>query len=62
MIVQIIESALISPSDVAKLLGVSKNTVKAIEERDATFPRRVKISARRVGYPVAEVSAWIAAR
>ena len=48
--------------EVAEILGVSKNTVRALAERDETFPQPIRMGVKRVGYRQSELSLWIAAR
>lgn len=51
--------ALLKPADTARLIGVSRNTVTAIEARDASFPRLIKLSKRRTGYRIIDLLAWM---
>lgn len=48
--------------EVADILGVAKNTVRALADRDPTFPQPIQMGVRRVGYKASELSLWIAAR
>lgn len=44
--------------DLAQRLGVSKQTLWRLS-KDPTFPKKVKISQRAVGWKVSEIEIWI---
>ena len=52
---------LINKVEAARRASLSVSTLKRLEA-DGDFPRKVPISANRVGYLVSEVDAWIAER
>ncbi|AVA37947.1 hypothetical protein C3Z06_28540 [Cupriavidus metallidurans] len=41
---------------------LSRATLYVLMATDPTFPRKVKLTARAIGYVESEVDAWIAAR
>lgn len=41
---------------------LSRATLYALTASDPTFPQKIKLSARTVGYIESEVDAWIASR
>lgn len=41
---------------------LSRATLYALTASDPSFPRKIKLSARTVGYIESEVDAWIASR
>ncbi len=52
---------LINKTEAARRASLSVSTLKRLEA-DGDFPRKVPISANRVGYVVSEIDAWIAER
>ncbi len=52
----------LTPPEVCAVLGGISLTTLWRMERDGLFVKRVKISARRVGYPSNAVGAWLEAR
>ncbi|MDD2735175.1 MAG: AlpA family phage regulatory protein [Desulfuromonadaceae bacterium] len=52
----------ITLSQVVELLTLSASTIRRIEVRDKSFPRRRQISIRRVGWPLDEINEWAAMR
>ncbi|HDR9105116.1 helix-turn-helix transcriptional regulator [Burkholderia semiarida] len=42
--------------------NLSRATLYALMSNDLTFPRKIKLTARSVGFLESEVDAWIAAR
>lgn len=42
--------------------GLSRATVYVLMSTDPTFPRKINLTARTVGFLESEVNAWIAAR
>lgn len=51
---------MLSMSEVLRVTGISKTTVKR-RVQDGTFPKPVRLSVRRMGWPAVEVKAWLAA-
>jgi len=47
-------------SEVIKLTGLSDSTIWRMEAK-GTFPKRVQLSVRRVGWRYSEVSKWLEA-
>jgi predicted DNA-binding transcriptional regulator AlpA len=48
----------LSWNDIAEQLGVSLSTAKRLANDDPDFPRRVRISPQRVGFPEPEFEKW----
>jgi predicted DNA-binding transcriptional regulator AlpA len=44
------------------ILGVKRSTMYVLEATDPTFPRKIRLSARRVGFMRSELEAWLVAR
>ena len=47
----------LSVNEVAKLINLSASSIRRLEIAD-DFPRKRKLSARRVGYVLSEVQIW----
>ena len=56
------EKIFVSRMDVAARLNLSPSTIRRLELRDSSFPRRKQLSPRRVGWPLEEILEWAAAR
>jgi prophage regulatory protein len=52
------DDTMLRPRDVARLTGVSLRTIKRMVI-DGRFPKPMKLSPRRIGWPAREVKAWI---
>lgn len=48
--------------ELVKRTGLSRATLYTLIATDPTFPKKIKLSARSVGYLESEVDAWIASR
>ena len=55
-------SKILRPSDAANLLGISRGTLYRLIKSDASFPTRIHISMRCVGWRLADLEQWIASR
>ncbi|MCA3278750.1 MAG: AlpA family phage regulatory protein [Roseomonas sp.] len=53
---------ILSVAEAAKILGVSKATLRRVMRADATFPRPLRIGARRIGWRGDELSNWLSMR
>ncbi len=49
-------------SEACLLLGIKRSTLYALENADPTFPRKISLAPRRVGFMRSELEAWLAAR
>lgn len=47
------------PALAAKYLGVSRTTLYVLSETDGSFPRKIKFSARCVGWRRCDLSHWL---
>jgi prophage regulatory protein len=56
-----VQGRIISSAELRKLLPFSDAHFWRLEQA-GTFPRRIKIGARRVGWVLEEILAWIEAR
>ncbi len=56
------QTIFITLSQVVEILTLSSSTIRRIELRDKSFPRRRQISIRRVGWPLDEINEWAAKR
>lgn len=56
-----IEPAVISRKQVMRLTGLSETTLWRLEDR-GDFPARVQLGARRIGWRVSDVDAWLESR
>jgi prophage regulatory protein len=52
------DDTMLSPRDVARLAGISTRTIDRMVRR-GTFPKPMRLSPRRIGWPAHEVKAWI---
>jgi len=52
---------IISPRNLPAIVGLSKTTIWRLE-RTQNFPKRIRLSAGRVGYRLHEVMAWLESR
>ena len=51
----------VAESATAEIIGVSKATLRRMVER-GEGPRRIKLSARRIGYRMSDLEAWLRSR
>lgn len=54
-------SRIVRPRELSALLGISYSTVWRMQKR-GDFPRPIQISTQAVGWRLADIEAWIAAR
>ena len=52
------DDTMLSPRDVERVTGLSKSTIKR-RVADGTFPKPMRLSTRRKGWPAREVKVWI---
>jgi prophage regulatory protein len=52
------DDTMLDIKEVARITGLSKSTVNRMVD-DGRFPRPVKLSPRRIGWPAVEVKAWV---
>lgn len=57
-----VKQALLRPAMASAYLGISRTGLHRLSETDPSFPRKVVISSRCVGYLVASLDAWLAAK
>lgn len=50
------------PESAAEYLSVSRSTFYRLSKEDSTFPSKIRLSARCVGYRESELKAWLEAR
>lgn len=55
------ESTLFTAKEACKYLTMSKRTLERLGE-DGCGPRRIRLSARRIAYPKADLDDWVAKR
>lgn len=48
--------------EVADLLGVCKNTIHNLSAKDDTFPRKIRLTPRRVVFRHDDVMSWLEGR
>lgn len=51
--------SIIRTKGLCHLLQISRSTVWRLEKNDPTFPKRLKLGQRSVGYILSEVEDWI---
>lgn len=56
------EKAFFRPADACKYLGIGRTKLHNLSETDATFPRKIRISPRCVGFTRAQLDAWLEAK
>jgi prophage regulatory protein len=57
-----IEQALLRPAAASAFIGVSRTTLHRLSESDPTFPRKIVIGPRCVGYTPKSLTNWLAAK
>ena len=60
--VSVTDSAFVRPKQAAPYLGMSRTKLHEVHETDPTFPRKIKLSARCVGWRRESLDAWLAAK
>lgn len=54
------QQAFYRPADACKYLGIGRTKLHTLSETDADFPRKVRISARCVGWTKEQLDNWLA--
>ena len=57
-----VKQALLSPASSCAYIGISRTGLHRLSENDPTFPRKIVMSKRCVGYRSAAQDAWLAAK
>lgn len=53
------EQAFFRPADACKYLGIGRTKLHELSECDPSFPRKIRISPRCVGWTRAQLDAWL---
>ena len=56
------EQALLRPAAASAFIGVSRTTLHRLSEKDSTFPRKIVLSKRCVGYTPKSLTNWLSAK
>jgi predicted DNA-binding transcriptional regulator AlpA len=56
------KQAMLRPALASLYLGISRTGLHRLSETDPSFPRKIVISSRCVGYLTASLDAWLAAK
>ncbi|GGO81946.1 hypothetical protein GCM10011348_22130 [Marinobacterium nitratireducens] len=56
------KSQILRPTHAANFISVSRATLYRIAKNDPTFPRKIRIGERCVGYRESDLSKWLEAR
>jgi len=59
VVVRAVKQAMLRPALASEYLGVSRTTLHRLAETDPTFPRKIVISRRCVGYRVDALDDWL---
>lgn len=54
------KQAMLRPAAASKHIGVSRATLHRLSENDPTFPRKIVLSRRCVGYRTDALDSWLA--
>lgn len=54
-----IQQAFFRPADACKYLGIGRTKLHYLSEYDDSFPRKIRISARCVGWSKNQLDAWL---
>lgn len=57
-----VKQAMLRPALASLYLGISRTGLHRLSETDPSFPRKIVISSRCVGYLTASLDAWLAAK
>lgn len=57
-----VNPALLRPATACAFLGISRTALHRLSETDPTFPRKIVLSKRCVGYRAASLAAWLATK
>lgn len=61
-LVSSVKQALLRPAMACAFLGISRTSLHRFSESDPTFPRKIVLSRRCVGYSAESLAAWLAAK
>lgn len=61
-IVRSAKKAMLRPAMACAFLGISRTGLHRLSECDPTFPRKIVLSKRCVGYRADSLEAWLAAK
>jgi prophage regulatory protein len=61
-LVGVVKHALLRPAMACIFLGISRTGLHRLSEFDPTFPRKIVLSKRCVGYRAESLEAWLAAK
>ncbi|HXC40996.1 MAG TPA: AlpA family phage regulatory protein [Burkholderiales bacterium] len=61
-LLRVIAQELLRPKAACVFLGVSRNSLHRWSETDPTFPRKIVLSKRCVGYRADSLRAWLASK
>ena len=53
------DQAFLRPADACRYLGIGRTLLNELSERDANFPRKIRISPRCVGWTRGQLDAWL---
>lgn len=53
------EQAFFRIADATRYLGIGRTKLRDLSETDPTFPRKIRISPRCVGWTRAQLDAWL---
>ena len=53
------EQAFFRPADACRYLGIGRTKLHDLTETDPDFPRKIRISARCVGWTRGQLDAWL---
>jgi len=56
------DQAFFRPADACKYLGIGRTKLHTLSEYDASFPRKIRISPRCVGWTRAQLDSWLEAK
>lgn len=56
------QQSLLRPQKLAEYIGTSLRTVYRLDEKDPTFPSKIVLTTRCVGWRKADVDAWLQAK
>jgi prophage regulatory protein len=59
---QAIPQAVLRPAEACAYLGISRSKLHFLSETDPTFPRKIRFSARCVGWRKTSLDSWLEAK
>lgn len=51
--------SMLSVKEILKILGISRSTLYRLINNDSTFPKPIKLGARRVGFRDTDLNDWV---